>query len=79
MPDHTWDYCDFCCKPMVRCGTCGNNCCNGGRGEVFSPDPDVMVPCPDCDSAYDKQNAETAPQELIDRMKADEDFYEIRN
>jgi len=29
---------------MVRCGTCGNNCCNGGNG------------CDNCDSAYALQH-----------------------
>ena len=39
---HTWDTCSFC-GPMVRCGYCGNNCCNGGSPKG----------CPDnCRSAY---------------------------
>lgn len=34
------------CGPAVLCGTCGNNTCNAGRGELPNGDP-----CPDCDSA----------------------------
>ena len=28
--EHHWEYCDECEVWMVVCGTCGNNCCNGG-------------------------------------------------
>lgn len=48
-PNHTWRYCTLCECEMVICGTCGNNCCNGGSGEVDGK------PCPDCDSAYAMQ------------------------
>lgn len=65
---HTWDICPMC-GPMVRCGTCGNNCCNGGRGEL----PDGS-PCPDCHEAYEIQDAAykdgTAPK--------DEDIHTTR-
>ena len=47
---HTWDYCGLCECPFVRCGTCGNNCCNGTSG------------CKDCDSAYEMQENETPPE-----------------
>ena len=48
MADHTWETCSLC-GPMVRCGYCGNNCCNGGSGDG----------CPDnCFSAHAKQRAE---------------------
>lgn len=47
---HKWDRCGFC-GIMVICGTCGNNCCNGGSGE--SPDGGR---CPDCKSAYEYQD-----------------------
>lgn len=30
---HRWDICGHC-GPMVRCGKCNNNTCNGGRGQV---------------------------------------------
>ena len=51
--EHYWDVCTSC-GPMVRCGTCGNNCCNGGSGEL-----DDGSKCQDCESAYKKQ--ETGP------------------
>ena len=38
------------CGSMVRCGTCNNNCCSGGSGEVNGE------PCPDCDDAYNIQH-----------------------
>lgn len=45
MSEHRWDVCSVC-GPMVVCGHCGNNCCNGGS----NPE------CPDnCQSAYEKQ------------------------
>lgn len=34
------------CGPAIRCGTCGNNTCNGGYGEVDGKH------CPDCPEAY---------------------------
>lgn len=44
---HKWDFCVLC-GPMVVCGYCGNNCCNGGSGEN----------CPDkCTAAYKMQKA----------------------
>lgn len=46
---HTLAYCSMCETDMVKCGTCGNNCCNGGSGEVDGDD------CPDCEDAYDMQ------------------------
>ena len=48
---HGWRYCDLCDMNAVICRTCGNNCCNGGYGEL--PNGDV---CPDCPSAYDLQD-----------------------
>jgi len=30
---HYWAYCNHCECPMVICGNCGNNCCNGGTGQ----------------------------------------------
>ena len=44
---HRWGICAMC-GPMVYCGYCGNNCCNGGSGDG----------CPDrCRSAYKFQAA----------------------
>lgn len=48
-PNHTWFNCDLC-GPAVRCGTCGNNCCNATFGTVNGRE------CPDCESAYRLQN-----------------------
>ncbi len=39
------------CGPMVICGKCGNNCCNGGYGTL----PDGSK-CDACPSAYDMQD-----------------------
>ena len=47
---HIIDYCRACESKMIRCGTCGNNCCNGGYGQV-----DGKV-CVDCQSAYEEQD-----------------------
>jgi hypothetical protein len=47
---HRWEFCPLCCGWMVVCGKCGNNCCNGGYGEL----PDGS-PCDACPSAYDLQ------------------------
>jgi hypothetical protein len=47
---HVLDYCDGCETEMVTCGTCGNNCCNGGYGEING------AKCPDCPAAYDAQD-----------------------
>ena len=44
-----WEHCDHCGVQVLICGTCLNNCCNGGHGEVDG------MPCPDCDSAYREQ------------------------
>jgi len=52
---HTWDYCGTCKRPFVRCGTCGNNCCNSSYGEVDGET------CEACASAYEKQDNETPP------------------
>lgn len=40
------------CGPMVVCGKCGNNCCNGGFGKL----PDGSK-CDACPSAYAMQDA----------------------
>lgn len=48
MTKHRWDYCDLCEINIVLCGTCGNNTCNGGYGEVDGKE------CSDCPYAYDE-------------------------
>ncbi len=53
--EHFWDYCGMC-GPMVRCGKCGNNACNGGYGKVDEKE------CDACPSAYDKQANEQPPE-----------------
>ena len=47
MNNHKWAYCDLCEHDVVLCGTCGNNTCNGGYGEVEGKE------CEDCPSAYE--------------------------
>lgn len=51
--NHYWEYCYQCEADVVICGTCGNNCCNGGYGEVIEVDPGTIMTCPDCPSAYE--------------------------
>lgn len=46
--EHKWEICAIC-GPMVRCGYCGNNCCNGGTGEI-----EEGVKC-GCKEAYTQQ------------------------
>lgn len=48
---HKLSYCNLCQTEMIKCATCGNNCCNGGSGEVNGET------CKDCDDAYNIQNA----------------------
>jgi len=47
---HKKDFCTFCNRAIVRCGTCGNNCCNGGSGEINGKE------CLDCLEAYKHQD-----------------------
>lgn len=54
--EHKVDYCESC-GWMLRCGTCGNNCCNSAYGEL----PDGSK-CKDCKSAYEQQNNPTREQ-----------------
>lgn len=44
---HYWIYCSLCEDDVVVCGKCGNNCCNGGYGEIDG------VACDACPSAYE--------------------------
>ena len=61
--EHTWDYCSLCDTMMVICGTCGNNSCNGTYGELEDGST-----CPDCESAYVKQDTENPPPYPRDRI-----------
>lgn len=67
MTEHVWAVCNMC-GPMIRCGFCGNNCCNGGSGSIDGKK------CPDdCNEAYAIQKAETPPTEIVaewDALKA---------
>lgn len=55
--DHRWEVCPGC-GPMIRCGKCGNNCCNGTQGIVDG------VPCDACDEAYVLMSA-GPPEEFL--------------
>jgi len=57
--EHKWDWCSMC-GLIVRCGTCGNNSCNSGYGEL----KDGSV-CPDCESAYEKQQKWVTDEDKI--------------
>lgn len=47
-------YCYHCDRDIIVCGKCGNNTCNGGYGELPTADPDIMVKCDQCPSAYEE-------------------------
>jgi hypothetical protein len=47
---HRWADCEMCGR-MVVCGKCGNNCCNGGYGEM-----DHGIVCDACPEAYEVQD-----------------------
>lgn len=53
---HSFSFCSHCERNTVICGSCGNNTCNGGYGEVMSSNPEKMMLCTDCPSAYDLDN-----------------------
>lgn len=53
--EHTWFDCELCGR-SVRCGKCGNNCCNGGYGVLPNGEQ-----CDVCPSAYDVQDAGEKP------------------
>lgn len=54
---HYWDYCEMC-GPMVRCGKCGNSCCNAMHGTLKDGKE-----CDACSEAY-KIQARDFKQEL---------------
>jgi hypothetical protein len=56
--NHKWDICGMC-GPMVECGVCGNNSCNGGNGWEIHSGPNGTAKCPGCDSAHDMMIAKT--------------------
>lgn len=58
---HYWAFCTHCDGPMVICGNCGNNCCNGGSGEY-----DDGSKCQICLDAYDFQALGQGDRPLID-------------
>ncbi len=55
---HYFSYCEHCDRQVVICGSCGNNTCNGGYGEVMSSTPGETMQCPDCSSAYDMDQSQ---------------------
>jgi hypothetical protein len=64
--DHTWFVCTMC-GPAVRCGTCGNNCCNGGYGSWPLNSKKL---CPDCPRAYKVQDKQPRPPKLMKVFKS---------
>lgn len=44
-----WGWCETCDAPYIKCPKCGNNCCNGGYGEING------VVCDTCNLAYQYQ------------------------
>lgn len=61
--NHKIAYCGTCRQNMIICGTCGNNCCNGGSGQI-----DGKL-CPDCDEAYDIQTEYWASPEYKEEAR----------
>jgi len=72
-PVHKWDYCGICKCAFVRCGICGNNCCNAGHGEIDGKE------CPGCESTYELQAREPDPvfddEYMKLKIKEAEDFW----
>jgi methionyl-tRNA synthetase len=62
MAEHKQFYCLQCKCYAVVCGTCGNNCCNGGNGQLSDGSQ-----CQDCDNAYKLQ--EKLTQEEIAKLE----------
>jgi len=57
---HKWQNCEMC-GLHVRCGYCGNNCCNGGTGTLSDGSK-----C-GCDEAYEMQST-TPPDRATDEV-----------
>lgn len=53
---HRWSDCGICGCRTVVCGKCGNNCCNGGYGDLPGGSP-----CDACPSAYETQYRGESP------------------
>lgn len=70
-PPHFWSNCDMC-GPMVICGKCGNNCCNGGYGEIIGKEPGTTMECDACPSAYQKQKDEYPGPKVTQASPADQ-------
>lgn len=45
-----WKWCPLCETAYVECPKCGNNCCNGGYGQIDGE------PCDVCELAYQYQD-----------------------
>ncbi len=63
---HAWVVC-MMCGPTIMCGTCGNNCCNGGRGR-WPHGSDI--PCLDCVSAHRKNEYDDPPPALVKEFES---------
>lgn len=59
--NHHWELCEIC-GPMVVCGVCGNNCCNGGSG----------LPLCSCEDAY---RAQRAGFKAVQKLKSKKNKY----
>jgi hypothetical protein len=62
---HYWTYCNHCETDVVICGVCGNNCCNGGYGQVDGKT------CEACPSAYQMQMDREKPYHMRTYLKTD--------
>lgn len=63
---HSIEYCSHCHYPMIVCGYCGNNTCNGGSGDS----------CPDsCGEAYKLFDANRYPWWMVLRAKCYHRLY----
>lgn len=61
--EHHWSLC-LMCGPMVVCGACGNNCCNGGYGKSTDG-----TDCTYCPSAYEMQKYDNGIKYYISKSK----------
>lgn len=69
---HRFGYCSNC-GPMIYCGYCGNNCCNGGSGENVRDSQGrytgKFIACKDgCNEAYLIQNCVKYPLNYLIRQ-----------
>ena len=73
---------DFCgaCGVMIRCGTCGNNCCNAGYGSNNGNQSGGTLEdhCQDCPDAYEVQAAYMADKKSYTfDFGTDEDLLDV--